>query len=552
VSRALIAIGVSRAPPLDTLEGAIADAKDLAEWARSNKYEHVHVLTDDKLGSTVTAIEIYDCCERLLSIPDLEQLLIFFSGHGFSPLPGHEVWLLSGWKTDANQGINVSTSVLLARGRERPRIAFIADACRDTSNDLLGTTGMVILPKPDIRFGNSHVDEFYATPFGDVSQQYQPAKRLKSYGVFSKELLKGLKGAAATNRGRKRVVTSRSLEDYLRSAVPKACAEISGASIQFPDARAQWQEPKDIYSEIIGPAPLPRKLFRGSSPTVRNDLAERDRKISAEAKSYQSAEGRESFETATGVTVVGADVRLAVANAGVVDCFRENDAWQIRVADERHGGIPTEPCTLMVQIWHDRWPGYWMAIPIFPELIATAIVDENGFSSLNYRAARRFRAPFAAAIYRETEPMLAEVSAMFRFGLMPSPARLQAMIQKMRESKFENPALAVIAAHICYRLGDLSQIYEMENYPIGRGPYTPYDFLLLTGRKEPGPYRKTAGHFPILSSGWGLLPGAEFSVNQKLLVAARGLAPSLWTFADPTAGEVLLEIVSHSKPMLAR
>jgi hypothetical protein len=109
-----------------------------------------------------------------------------------------------------------------------------------------------------------------------------------------------------------------------------------------------------------------------------------------------------------------------------------------------------------------------MSIAAFPGLTATAVVDDNGFSSLNYRSARRFREPSLEAVSRETDGMLAE-------------------------SKLDNPALAIVAAHICYRLGELEQIYDMENYPIGRGAYTPCDFLLLTGRKWAADYHRRVG-----------------------------------------------------------
>jgi hypothetical protein len=185
-----------------------------------------------------------------------------------------------------------------------------------------------------------------------------------------------------------------------------------------------------------------------------------------------------------------------------------------------------------------------MSIPVFPGVIATAIIDDNGFSSLNYRTARRFRQHSMEAASREIEHMLAEVSAMFRFGLTPTTERLHTMIDRMRDSKFENPALAIVAAHVCYRLGEPEQIYDMENYPIGRGAYTPYDFLLLTGRTKPAHYRTTVGKFPLLSPGWELLPGAEFEVDKRLAGVVCGLIPSLWTFADPVAGSVLADIVS--------
>jgi uncharacterized caspase-like protein len=237
MSRALVAIGVSHAPPLETLDGALKDANDMADWARKVGYEHVQALTDEG-GTPVKAKKVCKVCEDLLKLPDLEQLVIFFSGHGFTPTDGFELWLLSKWDSDANEAINASASRFMAKGFEKPQISFIADACRQTFQEAVGTTGIVILPKPKVRAGNSQVDEFYATPLGAFAQQYQPAERRASYGVFSKEVLKALKGAAATARHRKRLVTSRSLQTYLRDVVPKACAKIPGAAIQHPDTRA--------------------------------------------------------------------------------------------------------------------------------------------------------------------------------------------------------------------------------------------------------------------------------------------------------------------------
>jgi Caspase domain len=544
VSRALVAIGVSRAPPLDNLGGALTDAEELAQWARDNKYEHVHLFTDRKPGSVVRANDIFTDCKKLLDERDLEHLVIFFAGHGYSPLPGHEVWLLSGWAGDANEAINASGSLLVAKGFARPRIAFMADACRTTADEFLGTTGLVILPKPLQRSGNSQVDEFYATAFGDVSQQYKPAQRLKSYGIFSRELLTALKGAAATDRDADRLVTSRSLEDYLTDAVPKACAKIPDAAIQYPDTHPKWQKPNDVYAELHGPPSLARGPTAGEPPpAVRRNREERDRRIRKEAERYQAAEGRESFETATGATILGAEVTRVVGSPGGTEHFLENDAWQIRVFGISGNEMPRQPASLMVQVNNARWPGYWMSIPVFPGLIATALVDENGFSSLNYRVTRSLRTMELALVSRELESMLAEASAMFRFGLLPARDRLRQIVDRLRDGKFENPALAIVAAHICYRLGELEQIFDMEKFEIGRGPYTPYDFLLLTGRKKPARVRRTVGYFPLLSPAWGLLPVAEVEVDQRLQSVMRGLAPSLWTFANPDAGAVLAEIV---------
>jgi hypothetical protein len=133
---------------------------------------------------------------------------------------------------------------------------------------------------------------------------------------------------------------------------------------------------------------------------------------------------------------------------------------------------------------------------------------------------------------------------MFRYGMMPSLEEVRRMIALMRNSKYENPALAIVAAHICHRLGDFEQITDIEQYDIGLGPYTPYDLVLLSGHKKPAGRRMLVGAFPFFSRGWGLLSAAEFKFDKKLLSVVSGLTPSLWTMANPDAGTILVDLIS--------
>jgi hypothetical protein len=551
VSRALVAIGVSKAPPLRILDGAVTDAKYIADCARTYGYQHVGEFTDEN-GLPVRAQTILEHCKGLLAIPDLEQLVIFFSGHGYSPFAGIELWLLSEWSLDANEAINAITTVQTAQGFERPRISFIADACRVTWNEARGTTGMVILPKAQPLSSNPHVDEFYSSPFGDISQQYDPEQMHASYGIFSREILNALKGAAAINRQGKYVVTSRSLEDYLVDRVPKSCAAIPKAFVQHPDTHPKWREPNDVYVEFPGPArPFvqPQPLPGGAQPEVDRARTKRANEIDQDAQRYQAAEGRQSYESGSGMTVVGAAVDNIVISSGHTEHFLENGAWHICVWGDL-GEPPTDPSTVLVQISHDKWPKYWIAVPAFPELVATAVIDENGFSSLNYRVARDFRSASDSASQGPIESALSRATAMFRYGMMPTLKEAQQMIQLMRNHKYDNPALAIIAAHICHRLGDLEQIIDMENYDIGRGSHTPYDLILLSGQQEPARMRKPVGVFPFLSRGWGLLSAAEFNVDQRLLGLVGGLAPSLWTMATPEVGLALAELIAPVPQMV--
>jgi hypothetical protein len=552
MSRALLAIGVSKAPPLTELKGAIADAKAVAQWARDNAWESVTAITDEG-GAKVEAGAIFDQCQKFLKDATLEQMIIFFAGHGFSPVPGQEIWLLSDWSSDGNEAINASGSIFTAQRFQRPRISFIADACRTTSRIAAGTYGQVILPKPIPASSDSQVDLFYSTAFGDVSQEYQPDAHVPSYGVFSREFLNAVRGAAAESRTPplRYVVTSRSLQDYLTETVPKACEAIANAVIQHPDATAKWRRPYDVYAEWDAAPSVPQMIIRegaeGSAAgeaAVAKDLARRTSRIDEDASRYLAAEGRQSFESGAGLTIVGAEVHNVLLSAFSSTVFKEAGDWHVRVFSPDGGHVLEKPCTALVHISTARWQDHWIALPVFPGLIATALIDEHGFSSLNYR-----RIKVAASGEDENrrflDTALAEATALFRHGLTLPIERVREMIAIMRNHKLENPALAILAAYLSQRSGDLKQIDEMMLYPIGDGPYVPFDLTLLTDHKGYSD-ADIVGSFPFMSLGWSLLqrdalPDAKL---QKLVMC---LTPSMWTMVEKVGGEVLSELIAAGR-----
>ncbi len=548
MSRALVAIGVSTAPPLPRLDGAITDALAMADWATKSGYEHVHVFTDDN-GTLVEAAPLYQCCKALIERPELEQLVIYFAGHGYAPFPGHETWLLSKWNTESNEAINATLSVQYAQCFARPRTSFIADACRTSRSTNAPVIGSIIIPRPGEAPVLPQVDQFYATPFGHPAQEVSDPH--SSYGLFSREVQNALRGAALIVRGPDRVVTSRSLKDYLDEAVPTAFEALSGAEAQFPDTNARWRAPDDVYTNIAlspirgkgsGPLPTLKDRFIAARAPVSAARQQRDKAISEAAQRYRSAEGRQSFETQMGVTVIGAQVDVVVMSEGEFQLFTEFGAQQIRVASIR-------PVTVLLRLVHPRWFGYHVPVAVYPGLIATLVIDDAGASSLNYRRSRNMQWGQTPDFeVREVESILSDVSSMLRHGAMPGEKRITQMVQFLRQRKDVNPALAVVAAHVCHRVGDFVTIKDMENYDIGMGHFSPFDLILLSGSFTPRSGRIQVGKFPFMSRGWGLLGAANFQIDARLFDASRGVGPSLWSMANPEAGEILAEIVQSEHP----
>jgi hypothetical protein len=547
MSRALVAIGVSQAGDLTPLPGAADDASEMYNWAVAEGFQHVKLLTD-RNGPPVTFQDIYDAVQGFLAHGDLEQLIVYFSGHGYSPAPQIETLLLTGWNTDPNEAINLSYTVLYAQSYASPQISIIVDACRTTWATNAPILGQVILKRPPAGGSPGKVDEFYATRFGFPSQEADQANGPTSFGVFTKELLEALHGRApeaVERRDGKLVVTSLTLERYLEDAVPDASERIPGAKTQHPQSMPRWRRPTDVYTVLETGTEGLEPLDAGGGRTHRPEfdlpvfdrirsartldaIAAREAVIREDAALIRGLEGRQSFETATGVTVIGARVKAVFPAVGAGDIFEENAAWHVRLPQDALG-------TTLIQLADGAWKDHWLVVAAFPMRIATAHINDQGFSSLNYRPARRLL-PNNALDERskQMEDALSEATAALLNGVLPTKARAQAIINTLRSDKQANPAFAIVAGHVCQRVGEWSAITDMEYYDIGGGAYTPYDLVLLTGHLAAG--RKLVGDCPLMSRGWALLPP---DTPAKITSLVRYITPSLWTMLGPGGGAEL-------------
>jgi hypothetical protein len=544
MSRALIAVGVSKAGGMTPLPGAAQDAKAMHEWASvSQGYEHCELLTDDR-ANPVTLADVHAAVQRALQFGDLEHLIIYFSGHGYSPAPQTEYLLLTNWNVNGNEAINLSLTVHYALSHAPLHISIIVDACRTTWSTGAPPGGGVIFNRPTTDGAAGKVDEFYATRFGFPSQEADQPNGPESFGIFSKQLLEALNGdaeEAIIARNGRRVVTSLSLERFLEETVPEASGRLG--KVQYPDLTPKWREPADIYAQVAGgmeaivphggdfPSPTGRPPRPTPPPPSLRTLearAARDESISTQAASIKAVEGRGSFETANGVSLVGARIKAVFPELNEADVFLENSMWHARLPEDAVG-------TRLIQIADGQWADHWLVVAAFPRRVATVIVGEQGFSSLNYRTARRYLPPSGLDDrIIQMEAALAEATAALLHGVLPSTERMQTIVGTLRVDKSANPALAIIAAHICQRMGDWDTIRDLQHCEIGGGSYMPYDLVLLAPRSA-DPHRVVVGDFPLMSRGWALLPPDE--TPTELSELGRYITPSLWTMVNPEGGE---------------
>ncbi|GAA5233013.1 hypothetical protein FOZ76_02690 [Verticiella sediminum] len=227
MTRAIVLIGVSKVrghgfPPLKGVGDAIARLRD---WAHSQGIPDVIALTDEGTQE-VTAGGIKKAIFGLLDDrDDLEQLIVYFSGHGVVR-DYREFWLLSRAPYDVDETVNLTGSVALARAGRVPHVVFISDACRTPTNTLQTSfflNGSHIFPSIGNPDTTQAADVFYATQLG--APALEVAEDGENYvAVYSEVLAEALNGRPPTliQNG---LLRPRPLGDWLMKAVPRSLAD---------------------------------------------------------------------------------------------------------------------------------------------------------------------------------------------------------------------------------------------------------------------------------------------------------------------------------------
>ncbi|MFP5247815.1 MAG: hypothetical protein ACLGH0_14070, partial [Thermoanaerobaculia bacterium] len=196
MERAVIAIGVEKTGGLPKLQAAAKSAKAFADWAKKHqRIQRVRLITDEK--SPVTRDRLFKAVRTITELGFIEQLIVYFSGHGINLGQG-ERWLLSGAPDDPAAAVDVRGSELNARFCGIGHVIFVSDACRTAADSIqaLNVTGSVIFPNATPSGPERPVDQFYATLVG------HPAFEVKSVNdsvaafraAYSDVLLAALRG----------------------------------------------------------------------------------------------------------------------------------------------------------------------------------------------------------------------------------------------------------------------------------------------------------------------------------------------------------------------
>jgi hypothetical protein len=477
-----LSIGVSAAPRLQYLPGAVNGARAFHEWATALGYQAT-LVTD--VDAPVTVAGLRGELEAILKpeTSPIHRLLLYFAGHGLIREAEEGLWLLSDWHKDL-RGVAIEVLKRRLRMYGVKQIAIFADACRLLPADVdaadLVADG-VLGRGPSNPPTMPDVDKFIAAQDGTATYTVPGKNPEDDRCLFSGVLLEGLWGTkpSAFSTVRKKQVTSNSLGTYLKAEVPKVAGRYKHTL--NPLVSPTFPEKDDIYLDldqgtqqlnppVFPPWPEPDTLLDTYKKAVSIDKAkftqaaeDGEQRAKVLLQEVRSQSRPNHYETGSGFAVQGMPVAAVWTTNDIhAELDGEPNWWRIRHRTTHNLEDPTP-----VLIEFDD--GLFAAVTALPRFIGSVLRVERGVSALIYRE-----------IY--TQPGIATLAedaiAAMEGGALRANAKIDLAVE-LRQEKHADPVRGVISAYLYDSIGDLESIRRMAYYYIQHDQPIPYDIALL-------------------------------------------------------------------------
>lgn len=591
--RAAVLIGVNRTGGgLPVLQDAAKSARRMESWAHAQgfKDEDIVVITDED-GGSVDVGTVSKAIRRFNELGTIEQLIVFFAGHGINLLRG-ERWLLTDAPGDSNAAVNVSGSADLARWGGIPHVVMISDACRTAAQGIQaqGVTGSNIFPNEEMAELELPVDQFFACRLGRPSYEIQDVQTTaKEYkAIYTAALIAALEGADRAVLDSEGYVRPRPLKDFLRLELARRLGDLplQAKLIQVPDAHIASDDRAWISHVVGGGAPPARAAgggpgrggLRSALRSFRLRVAGEGHRGARASPEAPDAPGRVAMGSAIGVTfgamlspiltgsLEGFDVlvrekreadeprlaEIATAVESTASPFgptRYETQCGIKVRGARIVGVvagavvaeqvsdelvrissPERGGTVLVVL--DRGAG--IAVPTIPEFIAAVTVDNGEVVDLAYEPSEgTSRWGMFNERAREVRSLRAVAASASREGAFELEGEDAIEVaRRMQYAKGIDPALAIYAAYAYADIGRRDLIREMHGFMLSDLGAVLFDVALLArepdGRSRLGA-TETFGFAPLLAQGWALVPSRRVTLPLLVGLQRHVLPRSLWT-----------------------
>ncbi|TAK46582.1 MAG: caspase family protein [Betaproteobacteria bacterium] len=589
-ARAAVVIGVNKAGNLPVLKAAASGARMVGSWLEVEGFEVRLFVDDDK---SVKVGEIFDAIDHYVGRGTLDQLVVYFAGHGF--VNGFsEIWMLSMAPNNPNEAISLVESIHLARESSIPNVVFISDACRSRS-DSLGTErvrGSLIFPTTNAAQSvRADVDVFLASLVGNPAYEVPVSESVARFeGIYTACFLDAFRFPDDTmvrTIDGVPVVPNNKLKPYLEREVRKRAEAKSIKLSQTPDTNVVSGETTYI-GRVREVAPgIPWYLIKGTTsayssidpkpvvPPAIHDVAGRELErvgagmlnlsgaaaapagkmdVHAFATDFVTARNTilkapapSSFETQTGFAVSGTRLARAVANSSIM-----------RTEYLPPRGGPQEPALIRVALGGKSAgsvalqfsDGSGTVIAALEGYIGNVVVDGGGVSSVTYTPSRNNR---RWSHSQETlKDLYAVVATTARFGVF----RIEGATKGIRETKAKqlvdkiqilnriDPTLGLYAAYAFADADLTDQVDWMRARMHGDLQTTLFDVAMLSGRfsvRRSNDFDVGVVPFcPMLTQGWGLLRVRGVRLPPIVNEARYHIRAALWTTFDSNGMDILI------------
>ena len=588
VKRAVVLIGVQQATNLPKLQAVWEGVAEMEEWALSQGVDPDLIVKITDENEEVFPRRISKPIKALVDRNDIEQLIVYFSGHGV--IKGFsEYWMLTDGLEDANASINVTSSVELARRSSIPHVIFISDACRTpvTTVQTQHIVGSVIFPNVPIAGEEKAVDQFYATVLGAPALEIQDSESQQYKAIYTTALLEVLRGQheqVLEKENELSFVRLRPLKKFLSKHLPARVFRILGAggASQKPDARITsdpkvWLSAVDVPAIATGNSAFESvqpqvddktsleiasftaevtsralvdndnadlgELLRTGGQNTRSDLVSISRmnqEFTQQVARNTASFGPMHLETDCGFKIQGASVKSCLAFSARCEILAPGQLVRCDVP-------PNTTASVLLTLSN----GHGVLIPAIGEFLASLIFDEGSLVNVTYEPSetsmRWNEYKSKASELRQLRAVVASSSRMGTFQLDGQDA--ENLARRMQISKGIDPALALYAAHAYRDQGNRNRIKEMANYMANDLNFIPFDIALLAGRLSDGSREENfAPYLPMLSQTWAVLPAYEVEFPALLKNISQHVMPnSLWTVFDAAGVELISRAITEGE-----
>lgn len=584
--RAAIVIGVKETNGLPLLNSTVPAAEKFALFLEEENFE-VRLHTDNNSPVNFGAIrrDVHELVDR----NNLDQLLVYFSGHGFRMPYRGEMWLLTDALGDSNEAINLVECYELGRSCGIPNLIFVSDACRSRPDSIRAShiTGSNLFPNLDIP-QKTNIDTFFAAKPGKAAYEVLVDLSTANYkSIYTESFLNAFEnpksGMVMELDNGVHVVPNRRLEKFLIEETSRLALEHGVVKNVEPDAdvpskdeiyigRARKIPPplqiEDRYSDA--PSGLPSWLSTATtleafqlelermgleiapptfwSGTSSESLAERLDELQLEARS-------DDLSLQADIDLYGASSGIAVYGTNVTDFGMNTNFSHEHVAKSSSESADVfgvflngaSAASAIVQ-FED---GTGTVVAVLDGYVAHVFVDDYGVESVIYDQGSEN----SELQDLRTVVAIAAEEGLFRLGGQGEERRTYAenLADKVRVMKASDPTLGIYAAYAYSSAGLLDDVRSVDRIMKMDLSARIFDLALLstssaaTNNDQNTMFDEVYAFCPLMRAGWELLRVKGVSLHPIAAESREYLRDSLWTSFEPAGTEILLAAITENR-----